>query len=86
MEPKSAQVQLPIKVMNKATPIFDEPYYKVTVPEKIPLHGAVTTIEARSPTGGKLIYSISAGDIYGEFAVDFNTGKNYYHQRVLKLQ
>ena len=71
--------------MNKATPIFDEPYYRVTVPENLPLHGAVTTIEARSPTGGKLIYSISGGDVYGEFAVDFNTGKKICHQMVLKF-
>ena len=71
--------------MNKATPIFDEPYYRVTVPENLPLHGAVTTIEARSPTGGKLIYSISGGDVYGEFAVDFNTGKKNCHQMVFKF-
>ena len=79
MEPKSTQVQLPIKVMNKATPIFDEPYYRVSIPENLPLHGAVTAVQARSPTGGKLIYSISSGDIYGEFAVDFNTGNKYFH-------
>ncbi len=49
------------------------------------MHGAVTTIEARSPTGGKLIYSISAGDIYGEFAVDFNTGNVLSYRSVVKL-
>ncbi len=74
-EPRSTRVQLPVKVMNKATPIFDESFYRVAVPENLPLHGAVASIEARSPTGGKLIYSISGGDVYGEFAVDFNTGE-----------
>ena len=76
-DPRRSLVQVPIKVMNKATPVFGEPFYTVTIPEDIPLGSTVITIEANSPTDGKLIYSISDGDIYGEFAINFNTGIHF---------
>ena len=70
----SSEVKVPIVIMNKATPVFSEPYQTVSIPENVPMHTAILSIEATSPTGKKLIYSITKGDIYGEFAVDFNTG------------
>lgn len=65
---------VPIKIMNKATPIFDRQFYSVSIPENTPMHSAILSIEAVSPTSQKLIYSITKGDMYGEFAIDFNTG------------
>ena len=68
------QVVVPITIMNKATPVFEKPFYTVSVPENIRMHSAVISIQASSPDNRKLIYSISKGDIYGEFSVDFQTG------------
>ena len=65
-----------MRVMNKATPVFDRPYYEVAVPEDVPPHTPVLTVLARSPTGQKLIFSIADGDIYNEFTVDFSTGQH----------
>ena len=74
--PMSSQVNVSVKVMNKAMPVFEQPFYSVSIPENIQMHAAVTTVEAKSPNGRKLIYSIEKGNIYGEFAVDFSTGEN----------
>ena len=78
MPPLRSEVPVPIKIMNKATPVFDEPFYEVSIPENVPMHTAILTVEAVSPTNQKLIYSISNGDVYSEFAVHFNTGE-FYH-------
>ena len=75
--PQSTRVYVPIKIMNEATPVFEQQFYTVTISESTPLHSAIITIEASSPTGSKLIYSITNGDIYGEFSVDFSTGESY---------
>ena len=72
--PQSTRVHVPIKIMNEATPVFEQQFYTVSISENTPLHSAIITIEASSPTGAKLIYSITNGDIYGEFSVDFSTG------------
>ena len=71
----SSEVRVPLVIKNEATPTFSEPYLTVTVPEDVPIKSSILFIEATSPRGQKLIYSITKGDIYGEFAVDFNTGK-----------
>lgn len=73
--PQSTRVNVPIKIMNEATPVFEHQFYTVSISENTPLHSAIITIEASSPTGAKLIYSITNGDIYGEFSVDFSTGE-----------
>lgn len=72
---QKSQVEVMITIVDQATPVFDQPFYSVSVPESVPLHSTLITIFASSPTGGKLVYSIIKGDDYGEFAVDFNTGK-----------
>ena len=63
-----------MSVVNQATPVFTEPFYAVTVPENLPPQTTVVSVQASSPTGRKLIYSITDGDKYNEFTVDFNTG------------
>jgi protocadherin Fat 1/2/3 len=69
-------VSVPLQVINKATPIFDKAFYTASIPENSPTHTAVINIEAKSPYQRKLIYSISKGDKYNEFAVDFDTGED----------
>lgn len=69
-----SQTVVPVKVITKATPVFSQQYYSVSIPENIQLHSPVISLQAGSPNGQKLIYSITKGDKYGEFAVDFNTG------------
>lgn len=64
-----------VTIMDRATPMFDQPFYSVSVPENVQLYSTLITIFASSPTGGKLVYSIIKGDDYGEFGVDFNTGR-----------
>ncbi|XP_064636197.1 protocadherin Fat 1-like isoform X4 [Lineus longissimus] len=71
--PMKTNVSVPLQVINKATPIFDKAFYTASIPENSPTHTAVINIEARSPYQRKLIYSISNGDKYNEFAVDFDT-------------
>ena len=72
--PQSSEASVSVRVMNEATPVFDQRIRTVTIPENLVIHSVVTTIEADSPTGQKIIYSIFDGDVYGEFAVDFITG------------
>lgn len=57
-------------------PVFNKQFYSDTVPENIELHSPLSVaIQAESPLGRKLIYSIVKGNELEEFAVDFNTGK-----------
>lgn len=56
-------------------PVFNKQFYSDSVPENIELHSPLSVaIQAESPLGRKLIYSIVKGNELEEFAVDFNTG------------
>ena len=54
------------------------------VPLTVELDSAVLDVEAESMTGKKIIYSISAGNIYGEFDIVFDLGQ-YSSTRLLLL-
>lgn len=57
-------------------PVFSKQFYSDTVPENIELHSPLSVaIQAESPLGRKLIYTIVKGNELEEFAVDFNTGE-----------
>lgn len=57
-------------------PVFNKQFYSDTVPENIELHSPLSVaIQAESPLGRKLIYTIVKGNELEEFAVDFNTGE-----------
>lgn len=59
-------------------PVFNKQFYSDSVPENIELHSPLSVaIQAESPLGRKLIYTIVKGNELEEFAVDFNTGKNF---------
>ena len=71
----SSRTDVVITVVNRAMPIFVEPYYSTSVPENVQSFTPILTVSARSPMGNSLVYSIVSGDEYGEFAVDFNIGE-----------
>lgn len=64
------------QVIDKSMPVFNKQFYSGQVPENIELHSPLPiAIQAESPMGRKLIYTIVAGNDLEEFALDFNTGK-----------
>ncbi|XP_063955288.1 protocadherin Fat 1-like isoform X2 [Lytechinus pictus] len=70
----STVVNVPITVRNKAMPVFEEQYYRSTIPEDLELHSAVLQIQAISPHGRDLIYSIGEGDEFNQFDINPLTG------------
>lgn len=67
-------------------PVFNKQFYSDTVPENIELHSPLSVaIQAESPLGRKLIYTIVKGNELEEFAVDFNTGNATYNIFLLLL-
>ena len=70
----SAEVIVPITVMNKAMPVFEKPFYSAEIPENAQLHSPVVHVQANSPEGLKVHYSITEGDPFSQFTVNFNTG------------
>ncbi|XP_064481302.1 fat-like cadherin-related tumor suppressor homolog isoform X2 [Ornithodoros turicata] len=72
-----SEAVVPIKVVNRAMPVFPQQFYTVSVPENQQPHVPVLTVQADSPKGRQLIYSIVFGNSNEEFAVDFNTGVLY---------
>ncbi|XP_055537242.1 fat-like cadherin-related tumor suppressor homolog isoform X2 [Wyeomyia smithii] len=72
--PCSTDVTVHVKVIDKSMPVFSKQFYSDTVAENIELHSPLSVaIQAESPLGRKLIYSIVKGNELEEFAVDFNT-------------
>lgn len=72
----SAEVSVFIKVIDKSMPVFEKQFYLVSVPENIELRSPLSvSIQASSPLDRKLIYSITKGNDFEEFALDFNTGE-----------
>lgn len=67
-------MDVPITVRNKAMPVFEEQYYRATIPEDLELHSAVVQIQAISPNGRDLIYSIGEGDEFNQFDINPLTG------------
>ncbi|XP_041081573.1 protocadherin Fat 1-like isoform X3 [Polyodon spathula] len=70
----SAEVEVPITVMNKAMPMFEKPFYSIEIPENIQLHTPVVHVQANSSEGLRIMYSITGGDPFSQFFIHFNTG------------
>nr|XP_047934269.1 protocadherin Fat 1 isoform X2 [Anser cygnoides] len=70
----SAEVIVPITVMNKAMPVFEKPFYSAEIAENIQLHSPVVHVQAISPEGLKVFYSITDGDPFNQFTIKFSTG------------
>uniref|UniRef100_A0A3P9HZR5 FAT atypical cadherin 1 n=1 Tax=Oryzias latipes TaxID=8090 RepID=A0A3P9HZR5_ORYLA len=72
--PLSAEVEVPVRVVNKAIPIFERPFYSIEIPENIQLHSPVLHVQANDSEGPRIVYTISEGDPFKQFSIDFNTG------------
>ncbi|KAE8613829.1 hypothetical protein XENTR_v10007885 [Xenopus tropicalis] len=72
--PFHAEEEVVIIVKNKSHPIFQSLYYKVTVPENIPVYTPILHIQARSPEGFRVIYNIVENEVLVLFNIDFKTG------------
>lgn len=72
--PLSNEVELPVSVVNKAMPVFDKPFYGVTVREDISVSTPVLCINATSPEGQSVIFTITDGDSSLQFDMGFDTG------------
>ncbi|XP_071780759.2 protocadherin Fat 3 [Centroberyx gerrardi] len=72
--PLSSEVELPVTVVNKAMPVFDKPFYGVTVREDVAISTPVLYINATSPEGQSVIYTITDGDPSLQFDIGFDTG------------
>ncbi|XP_062443263.1 protocadherin Fat 2 [Rhea pennata] len=72
--PLQAEEEVVISVRNKSNPLFQSFYYRVKVPENIPLYTSILHIQARSPEGLRLIYNIVEEDSLKQFSTDFKTG------------
>lgn len=70
----SAEVEVPVTVVNKATPVFEKPFYSIEIPENIQLHSPVLHVQASESEGPRIVYTISEGDPFKQFSIDFNTG------------
>ncbi|XP_063314156.1 protocadherin Fat 1 isoform X2 [Pelobates fuscus] len=70
----SAEALVPITVMNKAMPVFEKPFYSAEIAENAQIHSPVVHVQANSPEGLRIIYSITDGDPFSQFNINFNTG------------
>ncbi|XP_076876941.1 protocadherin Fat 3 [Brachyhypopomus gauderio] len=67
-------VELLVTVINKAMPIFDKPYYSISVREDIEVSTPIVSINAMSSEGHIIIYTIVDGDPFLQFDIDFDNG------------
>ncbi|ROL54390.1 Protocadherin Fat 3 [Anabarilius grahami] len=67
-------VELPVTVVNKAMPVFDKSFYGISVREDIAVSTPILCINATSPEGKNIIYTIVEGDPSFQFDIGFNSG------------
>ncbi|XP_048031668.1 protocadherin Fat 3 isoform X3 [Megalobrama amblycephala] len=67
-------VELPVTVVNKAMPVFDKSFYGISVREDIAVSTPILCINATSPEGQNIIYTIVEGDPSFQFDIGFNSG------------
>ncbi|XP_044007072.1 fat-like cadherin-related tumor suppressor homolog isoform X2 [Aphidius gifuensis] len=76
--PCSIEVPVNVKVIDRSMPIFDKQFYTDNVFENIAIDTPLSlSIQAKSDLDRKLIYSITKGNDFEEFALNFNTGTIY---------
>ncbi|XP_043063016.1 fat-like cadherin-related tumor suppressor homolog isoform X2 [Drosophila yakuba] len=71
--PCSSDAPLQVKVIDRSMPVFEKQFYTVNVKEDVEMYSALSvSIEAESPLGRSLIYTISSDS--QSFEIDYNTG------------
>lgn len=83
--PLSSEALVRIKVVDKNQPVFGLQYYSAVVSENAESLSPVLSVQASSPSGRQLIYSIVSGNEGEEFAVDFNTGRWLINHPLLSI-
>ncbi|XP_067306295.1 protocadherin Fat 3a isoform X1 [Pseudorasbora parva] len=73
-QPMSSSVTFPVTVVNRAMPVFDRPFYSVKVSEDVPIWTPILGINASSPEGQSVLYTIKHGDPGTLFSIGFDTG------------
>ena len=74
-----------IKVVDKETPIFDQLSYGKVVREDVKVGEGVCRVQARSPGGADILYTIMRGDPLNQFAIDLRTGEWLSEFRIFKI-
>uniref|UniRef100_A0A3B4DCD8 FAT atypical cadherin 3a n=1 Tax=Pygocentrus nattereri TaxID=42514 RepID=A0A3B4DCD8_PYGNA len=72
--PLSSSVTFPVTVVNRAMPVFDRPFYSVKVSEDVPVLTPILGINASSPEGQSVLYTITHGDPGTLFSIGYDTG------------
>ncbi|XP_043925348.1 protocadherin Fat 2 [Protopterus annectens] len=68
------EVEVLIIVRNKSNPLFQSPYYAVTVSETISVYTPILHVQARSPEGFRVVYNLVGEESFKYFSIDFKTG------------
>ncbi len=72
--PQFSKAEVVISVVNKATPMFQRPFYTIEIPENVQVHTSVLQVEANQSAGPCTVYSICGGNPFNQFDIDFNSG------------
>ncbi|XP_064201137.1 protocadherin Fat 1-like isoform X1 [Anguilla rostrata] len=70
----SSTVEVKVAVVDKAVPVFEKPFYSIEIPENVQLRAPVVHVQASGSEGPHVGYSISEGDPFRQFSIDFSTG------------
>ncbi|XP_062873349.1 protocadherin Fat 3a isoform X1 [Trichomycterus rosablanca] len=70
----SSSITFPVTVVNRAMPVFDRHFYSVKVSEDVPVFTPVLGINASSPDGQSVLYTITHGNPDTLFSIGFDTG------------
>ncbi|XP_053363533.1 protocadherin Fat 3a isoform X2 [Clarias gariepinus] len=70
----SSSITFPVTVVNRAMPVFDRPFYSVKVSEDVPVFTPILGINASSPEGQNVLYTITHGNPDTLFSIGFDTG------------
>ncbi|TSK67188.1 Protocadherin Fat 1 [Bagarius yarrelli] len=70
----SSSITFPVTVVNRAMPVFDRPFYSVKVSEDVPVFTPILGINASSPEGQNVLYTITHGNPDSLFSIGFDTG------------
>ncbi|XP_050721222.1 fat-like cadherin-related tumor suppressor homolog [Eriocheir sinensis] len=74
--PLSSQAHVLIRVVSSEGPMFTAARYEAAVPENAAEGTPVVRVEAASPSGEPIMYTIVAGNIEELFGLDYSTGGN----------
>uniref|UniRef100_A0A8C1TTF3 FAT atypical cadherin 1b n=1 Tax=Cyprinus carpio TaxID=7962 RepID=A0A8C1TTF3_CYPCA len=72
--PLFSKAEVVISVVNKATPMFERPFYKLEIPENVQVRTSVLQVIANQSAGPRTVYSICGGNPFNQFYIDFNSG------------